>query len=212
MTALAARKNPAIRDRVRAAVHCHDSAIKSYLDGWPMRPRLEAALRAALEAEGVDCETRPERTPEEIAEYRRRRNGGPIARESLLAIVAERDRLTVENARLRAELASAREALDVSRSRPAPRDAALHGQIAIRPHVMGGAPCIAGTRIMVATIKALSAEQEWTAERICREYPSLVTADVQAALDYQEVPATASPARPRVVHILDEHDHEMATG
>jgi uncharacterized protein (DUF433 family) len=49
--------------------------------------------------------------------------------------------------------------------------------------IMGGVPCIAGTRIPVATIVGLIAEG-LSAEEVVAEYPQLSLADVRAALEF----------------------------
>ena len=49
--------------------------------------------------------------------------------------------------------------------------------------IMGGVPCIAGTRIPVATIVRLIAEG-LTAEGVVAEYPQLTSEDVRAALEF----------------------------
>lgn len=49
--------------------------------------------------------------------------------------------------------------------------------------IMGGVPCIAGTRIPVTTIVGLIAEG-LSAEAVITEYPQLTLADVRAALEF----------------------------
>lgn len=49
--------------------------------------------------------------------------------------------------------------------------------------IMGGVPCITGTRIPVATIVGLVAEG-LTVGQIVAEYPQLTAADVRAALEF----------------------------
>jgi uncharacterized protein (DUF433 family) len=49
--------------------------------------------------------------------------------------------------------------------------------------VMGGVPCIAGTRIPVATIVGLIAEG-LTPDDVVAEYPQLTRDDVRAALEF----------------------------
>ena len=49
--------------------------------------------------------------------------------------------------------------------------------------IMGGLPCIAGTRIPVATVVSLVAEGE-SAEQIVDEFPQLEVDDVRQALQY----------------------------
>ena len=48
---------------------------------------------------------------------------------------------------------------------------------------MGGVPCVAGTRIPVATIVGLVA-QGLTADEIVAEYPQLAHDDIRAALEF----------------------------
>jgi len=48
--------------------------------------------------------------------------------------------------------------------------------------VMGGAPCIRGTRIPVATIVGLFADG-YSTDDVIADYPQLITDDVRAALD-----------------------------
>jgi uncharacterized protein (DUF433 family) len=52
--------------------------------------------------------------------------------------------------------------------------------------IMGGAPCIRGTRIPVATIVGLIADGR-TVEEILADYPQLVAEDVRAALEFAAV-------------------------
>ena len=56
-------------------------------------------------------------------------------------------------------------------------------RITIRPEQLGGAPCIRGLRIPVATVVGLVAEGH-TFEAIRRDYPDLENADIQQALAY----------------------------
>ncbi len=56
------------------------------------------------------------------------------------------------------------------------------------PAVMGGKPCIRGTRVTVGTVVGLLAGS--TRERVLSAYPYLEPADLDAALEY----ATAVPA------------------
>jgi uncharacterized protein (DUF433 family) len=57
------------------------------------------------------------------------------------------------------------------------------GRITVDHQIMGGVPCVAGTRIPVATIIGLTADGLTTSE-ILAEYPQLVLADVQSCLGY----------------------------
>ncbi|QKT06087.1 DUF433 domain-containing protein [Gordonia sp. X0973] len=49
--------------------------------------------------------------------------------------------------------------------------------------VMGGVPCIAGTRVPVATVVGLVAQGR-TANEIVADYPQLTLDDVRAALEF----------------------------
>ena len=55
--------------------------------------------------------------------------------------------------------------------------------ISINPKVCGGAPCIAGTRIMVSTILS-QLIGGYSIERILAGYPQLTREQVVAALEY----------------------------
>lgn len=58
-----------------------------------------------------------------------------------------------------------------------------HERIASRPGVMGGKPCVAGTRIPVyVVLQALAAERGFAGVR--EAYPSLTDDDIAAALDF----------------------------
>jgi uncharacterized protein (DUF433 family) len=56
-------------------------------------------------------------------------------------------------------------------------------RISVDHRIMGGVPCVAGTRIPVATVVGLVANG-LTAVEIVAEYPQLTTEDVQACLRY----------------------------
>ena len=56
-------------------------------------------------------------------------------------------------------------------------------RIAHNPEVMGGKPCIRGTRVTISTIVGLLAADRTEAE-ILRAYPYLESEDVKAALTY----------------------------
>jgi uncharacterized protein (DUF433 family) len=56
-------------------------------------------------------------------------------------------------------------------------------RISVDHRVMGGVPCIRGTRIPVATVVASLAEG-MTPEDLVREFPQLVPEDVAEALRY----------------------------
>jgi uncharacterized protein (DUF433 family) len=57
------------------------------------------------------------------------------------------------------------------------------GRITVDHQIMGGVPCVTGTRIPVATVVGLVANGLTTGE-IVAEYPQLIPADVQACLEY----------------------------
>lgn len=56
-------------------------------------------------------------------------------------------------------------------------------RITFDPAVMGGRPCIKGTRVTVATVLGLVAEG-LTIEAVLAEYPYLAAEDIRAALAY----------------------------
>ena len=56
-------------------------------------------------------------------------------------------------------------------------------RITVNPDQMGGAPCIRGLRIPVATVVAMVADG-LTADDILREYPDLEKEDIREALRY----------------------------
>lgn len=56
-------------------------------------------------------------------------------------------------------------------------------RITRRKDTQDGSYCIRGTRIQVWVIKA--AARNWDIATICREFPSLTEADVQAALAFR---------------------------
>jgi uncharacterized protein (DUF433 family) len=62
------------------------------------------------------------------------------------------------------------------------RDVAFE-RISTDPHVMGGVPCVRGTRIPVTSVVGMVAEG-MTAAEIVGDYPQLVMEDVQDALRY----------------------------
>lgn len=59
----------------------------------------------------------------------------------------------------------------------------IPARIEIRREVMGGKPCIKGTRIPVYLLLQKMAAGE-TSETILAAYPQLTTADLAACLDY----------------------------
>jgi uncharacterized protein (DUF433 family) len=70
-------------------------------------------------------------------------------------------------------------------------------RISVNHEVMGGAPCIAGTRIPVATVVSLVAEDE-TIDQILAAYPQLVADDIRDALRFaaEAVRERELPLRP----------------
>jgi uncharacterized protein (DUF433 family) len=56
-------------------------------------------------------------------------------------------------------------------------------RIAVDPEIMAGVPCIAGTRIPVATVVREMSNAASTAELIA-EYPQLTQDDIRQALEY----------------------------
>ena len=59
----------------------------------------------------------------------------------------------------------------------------LLDRVTFDPLVMGGKPCIRGTRVTVGTIVGLIASGTST-EEILRDYPFIQADDIQAALSY----------------------------
>lgn len=71
-------------------------------------------------------------------------------------------------------------------------------RISVDHRIMGGVPCIRGTRIPVATVVASVAEG-MTTEEILAEYPHLASEDIRdalryaaAAVDERELPARSA--------------------
>lgn len=67
-------------------------------------------------------------------------------------------------------------------------------RISVDHRIMGGVPCVRGTRIPVATVVAMVAE-EMDFDEILAEFPQLTLADIQeslryaaAAVDVREIP------------------------
>ena len=56
-------------------------------------------------------------------------------------------------------------------------------RISIDPQVMGGKPCVGGTRVTVGTVVGLFAAGH-TLERVLELYPYLIEEDVREALSY----------------------------
>jgi uncharacterized protein (DUF433 family) len=56
-------------------------------------------------------------------------------------------------------------------------------RISVDHRIMGGVPCIRGTRIPVATVVGMVAEG-MTVEEILRDFPQLTADDIQDALRY----------------------------
>ena len=65
------------------------------------------------------------------------------------------------------------------------RDPALIGKVERRRNVVGNQPVIAGTRILVRSIKTF-ADDGYSVEEIRKEYPSLTKQDIRAAIEYKE--------------------------
>ena len=59
----------------------------------------------------------------------------------------------------------------------------LPDRITFDPQIMGGRPCIRGTRVTVGTIVGLVASGS-TSDEILRDYPYLDADDIPAALSY----------------------------
>ena len=59
----------------------------------------------------------------------------------------------------------------------------MFDRITVRPEQMGGAPCIRGLRIPVATVVGMIADG-MTADEIISAYPDLVPEDISQALKY----------------------------
>ena len=59
----------------------------------------------------------------------------------------------------------------------------VESRIVADHRIMGGVPCVRGTRIPVATIVGLVAQGR-AAEEILQDYPTLAADDVQAALEF----------------------------
>jgi uncharacterized protein (DUF433 family) len=73
-------------------------------------------------------------------------------------------------------------------------DGVTFERISVDHRIMGGVPCVRGTRIPVAAVVAMVAEEMRTDE-ILAEFPRLTLADIQdslryaaAAVDVREVP------------------------
>ena len=64
-------------------------------------------------------------------------------------------------------------------------------EITIDPEIMGGEPCIAGTRIPAKTIRSFSMA-EYTIGEIQREYPTLSVDQILAAIRYVSSPPVPS--------------------
>jgi uncharacterized protein (DUF433 family) len=56
-------------------------------------------------------------------------------------------------------------------------------RISVDHRIMGGVPCVAGTRVPVATVVGLVADG-LGAEEIVAEYPQLTAEDIRACLGY----------------------------
>ena len=66
-----------------------------------------------------------------------------------------------------------------------PRSDATIGRIEPRRDVLGSAPVIAGTRILVSSVRNFH-EAGYSVDANIEEYPTLTPADVEAALRYDE--------------------------
>lgn len=75
---------------------------------------------------------------------------------------------------------------------PSPDLAVKFTRITVNPKQMGGAPCIRGLRIPVASVVGMLADAMTEVEILAR-YPELETADIQEALRYAA--ATVSERR-----------------
>lgn len=62
-----------------------------------------------------------------------------------------------------------------------------HPRITKNPAVMGGKPCIVGTRVTVGMIQSATASGT-SVEDMLRLYPYLIAADIKAAQDYPDQP------------------------
>src|SRR5690242_19537300 len=63
-------------------------------------------------------------------------------------------------------------------------DQLLSSHVESKPHVCGGKPCVAGTRIRVQDIYVWHELQGRSADEIVADFPQLTLADVHAALAY----------------------------
>lgn len=75
----------------------------------------------------------------------------------------------------------------------------MNGGISIDHRIMGGVPCIAGTRIPVATVIGLLGHG-YSLSEVLEEYPTLAKDDILAglrfaaqALDQRELPLRLTP-------------------
>lgn len=62
----------------------------------------------------------------------------------------------------------------------------LESRVVADHRIMGGVPCVRGTRIPVATIVGLLAQGR-SVQQILADYPQLVPDDVQASLEFAAV-------------------------
>ena len=74
-------------------------------------------------------------------------------------------------------------------------------RIKVDPNICHGKPCIAGTRIMVSVILDNLAE-DLSEDEILKEYPSLTTDDIKAALAYAALLASEEEMIP-LAGVLD---------
>ena len=76
MTAAEALRDGRLRARVAAAARTSGLTVRFVLEGWPVRYDLWQACRSELIAEGVDECSYPERTPEQVAAWKDKRQPG----------------------------------------------------------------------------------------------------------------------------------------
>ena len=67
-------------------------------------------------------------------------------------------------------------------------------RIISKPDVMGGKPCIRGTRIPVETVVRRFAER-YAIDEVLADYPIITEDDVRAALEYAAALAAALPEK-----------------
>lgn len=77
-----------------------------------------------------------------------------------------------------------------------------HPKIVSTPHILGGKPCIEGTRISVELILNLLSS-DMKVEEILSEYPSLTKEGVLAAISY----AAGKVAGDKMIPFIQNGDH-----